>query len=290
MFDAAPVSAAKPILVSVYARWLPALLGLLLLFGWSCIGLWFLEWQQDSYAHGPVVAAVVVYLAVQAAKKPLTSDGVPVLGTPIALLGSCLYVVGRSQQLGYLHVPGLLVIAVGVLLSVGGLPALRAFSYPLWLTALMVPIPTPILEVVTGPMRYMTSIASENFLDWIGYSVARDGNTIFVGQYRLLVSEACSGLNSAYSLLAVVVVYLGLSGPRSTKRSIFLALSTLPIALGANVLRVLLLAVITYHYGEAAGQGYLHGTTGYAMYAFGIASVLLLEGSLPRSTRHKTRA
>lgn len=260
--------------------------GLLLLLSWSCIALWGNEWQMEAYAHGPVVAVVVVYLWWRATQSDHEGTawrgGQPPAAAVALTVGAVAYVLGRSQQIGYLHVPGLWLMAVGNLLWLGGWQAIRQFGVPLVLLALMTPVPTPILEIVTGPMRHWTTVAANQFLEWAGYPVAREGNTLFVGQYRLLVSEACSGLNSAFSLLTVVVVYLGLSAGRGWARSVVLAVVALPVSLVANVARVVMLAAITFHFGEAAGQGYLHGTTGYVMYVVGIVSVLALEAGWMR--------
>ncbi|MGH6612326.1 MAG: archaeosortase/exosortase family protein, partial [Burkholderiaceae bacterium] len=94
-----------------------------------------------------------------------------------------------------------------------------------------------------------------------------------IGQYQLLVADACSGLNSIFSLSAMGLLYLYLMRHRSMLRDTLLVLSIVPIAIFANLLRVLFLVLLTFHFGDGAGQGFLHGFAG--MFLFAVALLML---------------
>jgi exosortase/archaeosortase family protein len=100
---------------------------------------------------------------------------------------------------------------------------------------------------------------------------------ITVGQYELLVADACSGLNSMFSLAALGALFIHIMGRASRLHTILLVLSIVPIAFVANIVRVISLVLITYHFGDAAGQGFLHGAAGIALMIGALAMLILLH-------------
>jgi exosortase len=111
-------------------------------------------------------------------------------------------------------------------------------------------------------------------LDIAGYPVARTGVIMMVGQYQLLVADACAGLTSMFTLEAIGLVYMGIRRYTSVGRNVTLGLLLVPIAFFANVVRVLVLVLVTYYLGDEAGQGFAHGVAGILL--FMVATVLML--------------
>ena len=103
--------------------------------------------------------------------------------------------------------------------------------------------------------------------------MARTGVILQVGPYQLLVADACAGLNTLLTLEALGLLYLNLVRHESAARNITLAMLIVPISFAANVIRVIALALITYHFGDAAGQGFLHGFAGMVLF---LAALLLI--------------
>jgi exosortase len=132
------------------------------------------------------------------------------------------------------------------------------------------------------------SAAAEQLLFMLGYPVARSGVVLQLGPYQLLVAEACAGLRSLFALEAMGLLYLNLMHHRSLTRNLILAALIAPIAIAANVIRVVALALITYYFGDAAGQGFLHEFSGLLLYC---VALLLIVGadSLFRLLRHPPR-
>ena len=96
---------------------------------------------------------------------------------------------------------------------------------------------------------------------------------VYGNPYQLLVADACSGMHSLYSLTALGLLYLYLMKHASLVRNAILAACIIPIAIGANIVRVIFLVLVTYHLGDEAGQGFLHGFAGMVLC---IAALLLL--------------
>ena len=175
---------------------------------------------------------------------------------------------------------------VGVVLVLGGYKALRALWFPIFFLSFLVPLPGFFVDAITGSLKNYVSRLAEIALYTIGYPIARNGVVLTIGPYQLLVADACSGLHSIYSLGAVGVLYVYLMKHPSWLRNAILIASMLPIAFIANVLRVLVLVLVTYDLGDEAGQGFLHGLAG--MILFVIALVLfvvsLFAGFLRRNS------
>jgi exosortase B len=139
----------------------------------------------------------------------------------------------------------------------------------------MVPLPGVIVDTVTLPMKMAVSYVAEVVLFWAGYPIGRNGVILQIGQYMLLVADACAGLHTLLTLEALGLLYLNLVRRDSAFRNITLAILIIPISFTANVIRVMALSLITYHFGDEAGQGFLHGFAGMVLF---LSALLLIIG------------
>jgi len=96
------------------------------------------------------------------------------------------------------------------------------------------------------------------------------------------VADACSGLHSMFSLSGLGVLYMYIVFRRSRVHNAIMLASILPIAFAANIVRVMVLVLITYHLGDAAGQGFLHGAAGIVLILIALGFLLLLDAALAR--------
>ena len=87
-----------------------------------------------------------------------------------------------------------------------------------------------------------------------------------MGQYQLLVADACAGLHTLFALEALGLLYLNVFKHQSLARNVTLAVLIVPISFSANVVRVITLCLVTYHLGDEAGQGFLHGFSGIVLF------------------------
>ena len=111
----------------------------------------------------------------------------------------------------------------------------------------------------------------------MGYPVARAGVVLSVGPYQLLVADACSGLNSMFTLEALGLLYMNLMNYTNGVRNTVLALLIIPISFAANIVRVMILVLVTYHFGDEAGQGFIHGFAGMVLFMVGLALMLVTD-------------
>jgi exosortase B len=234
-------------------------------------------WQEEAYAHGPLVAGIVAWLFVRQSRPSSARPGVPtqLSGWVCLLAGLSAYVIGRSVGIAFIETSALIPIAAGLLLITAGVQALRSYWFALLFLFFLVPLPDFVLEAVTGTLKWRISWATELLLHAAGYPIARSGVMLSIGQYQLLIADACSGLNSLFSLGAMGLLYLYLQGYRSVARQAILLAAIVPIAIAANLLRVVVLVLLTYHFGDEAGQGFMHGAAGLFLFA---VSLLILFG------------
>lgn len=276
--------------------WLPILIGLVALYSPTFWSLGKTVWQDEEQAHGPIILAVSAWLLWQlrtrlVMQRPSSGEA---LGWLALSVGLAIYVLGRSQDLVQLDVGSIIPIALGALLVLGGRDALRLAWFPVFFLAFMVPVPGLLIDAATGPLKQAVSASAESILYLVGYPIARSGVMLTIGQYQLLVADACSGLNSMFSLSALGVLYLYLMRSEGTLRNGILLACILPIAFVANIVRVIILVLVTYHFGDEAGQGFIHGVAGMVLFVvallllFSVDSMLRIAGRL-FSGAHRSR-
>ena len=145
---------------------------------------------------------------------------------------------------------------------------------PLVLILFITPLPLGLVAALTAPLKSAVSAVAAWILSFAGLPVARTGVILMVGQYQLLVADACAGLTSIFTLEAIGLVYMGLRRSPSRQHDIALGVLLVPIAFLANVIRVLVLVLVTYYLGDEAGQGFVHSAAGFLL--FMVATVLMM--------------
>jgi exosortase B len=251
-------------------------LGFVALYGGTYAELTRTTWNSQELNYGPLILAVSLWLFYRE-RQPLTELAPrPALRTGYALLafGLLLYAVGVSQSILLFEVGSQIAVIAAVLLVYKGWPAIRLLWVPLLLMVFLVPLPDLVVALVTGPLKIAVSAVATHLLHAAGYPVARSGVVMTVGQYQLLVADACAGLSSILTLEAVGIVYMKLVGHVSVLRNSILALLLVPVAFVANVVRVIILVLVTYYLGDAAGQGFVHSLAGLVLIA--VATVLMI--------------
>jgi len=265
-------------------EWLPVLAGLLILFVPTFYDLARTLWQKDDFAHGPIILAVILWLIWdkrQILLAPATHSA-RASGLSLLVFGLLVYVVGRAHGVALLEVGSLAPILAGVLLAMRGWPGLRAYWFMILFVAYVVPLPGFFVDAVTLPLKHNVSVIADKILYAAGYPIAQDGVILIVGPYHLLVADACSGLNSMFSLTALGLLYLYLMQRKSLLHIALIVASLLPIAFVANIVRVITLVLVTYHFGDAAGQGFVHSFSGLVLFVIALIIIIVLDASLAR--------
>jgi len=250
-------------------------------------------WRTDEQAHGPMILAIGLWLLYRAWPKTLkvsgwyTAEQVPspsiaglATGGLILLSGLLLYVVGRSQSIPFMELGSMVWVLAGTYTLLLGPRALRAVWFPLLFMCFMVPMPGLVVAAITMPMKIAVSYVAEAVLFALNYPIARSGVLLQIGPYQLMVADACAGLQTLFTLEAMGLLYLNLLRHESLVRNVFLAIAIIPIAFTANVIRVMVLTLVTYYWGDAAGQGFLHGFAGMVLFMSALLLIMALDSML----------
>jgi exosortase B len=274
---------------SAALAWWPVILGLLAMYVPMYIGLAYGIWNEEAYEHGPIVAAVAAWLVWDRRKQlaALPPQPAPLAGSAALAAGLLLYVVGRSQALPLFEVTSQIPVFAGLILMFYGWRGVRVLWFALLFLGFMIPLPGFVLYAITGALKQHVSALAESVLHYAGYPIARSGVVIQIGQYQMLVADACSGLNSMYSLSAMGLLYLYLMRRAGAWCNVFLLAAVIPVAFLANVLRVIILILVTYHLGDAAGQGFLHGAAGMVLFVLALGLLFAIDAALGLWYRRK---
>lgn len=237
-------------------------------------------WRRDENSHiifimGIIIATASVRLQIGGFTKPSKFE--TAAGAAILTLGLCAYLLGRAGEADIILSASQIFVAVGGGLVLIGAAGLRRLWFPLCLMAYLIIWPGWAIDSVTAPLKRLVSLLVSDGLYAAGMPVAHEGAVISAGSYELLVADACAGLNSLFALTAVGAVYLYAVKRRSWKTNLAVALSLVPLAIIANIVRVAILVLITYYLGYDAGQSFLHEGAGLVMFAAALAGVFLVD-------------
>jgi exosortase len=266
-------------------------LGLVALLGSTSWRFALNLWQLPEFDHGPMLLAGALWLLWDKRTDFVRGQAPQSAIWPGLLLvaGVLTYLLGVRLKAGYLEFGALAPVTAGALALVGGWCLVRQCAFALLILLLAAPMPAPLIFAATSGLKEWVSIAAEFLLHLAGYPVARDGVTLRMGQYNLLLADACSGMNSLISLTALGLLYIYLTGRRALWHTGLLVASILPVAVATNIVRVLLLMLITYYYGDEAGRGFLHDFAGFLMFLVALLIFAVFDILLGRTARRRNK-
>jgi exosortase len=154
---------------------------------------------------------------------------------------------------------------------------MRAIWFPLVYLAFTLPPPDTVVAAVTQPIKIAISSWAVSLLHMLGYPVASSGVTIQIGQYQLLVAAACAGLNSIVTLTALCLFYVYLRHRSNMIAFVVVSLAAIPVAIISNFVRVLALVLITYYFGDAVAQGFVHDFAGLLMFSVALLTIFGID-------------
>ena len=240
------------------------------------------QWaKDDNYSHGFLVPIIAGYFLWQRwpdiKEKIVKPDSMGLALVGLALLQLVVAWLGTEY---FTMRSSLIVLLAGLVLYLFGREVLKALALPIGYLIFMVPIPYIIFDTLAFPLKLFITKSSVIILQMMGVVVMREGNIIMLPTTTLEVADACSGIRSLMSLLALAAAYAFMLQTSTLKR-IILILSAVPIAIITNAMRVIVTGILAQWWGAQAAEGFFHEFAGLAVFA--LAMVLLVaEGALLR--------
>jgi exosortase len=244
-------------------------------------------WSRDIGAHGPIVLATGLWLVWRQLPSMVETARQGNLAlTTIGVLASLpIYVFGRAYDIISMEAAGLYGFALSLMHDRFGVRTLARNWFPLLYLALLLPLPGWVIDQFTAPLKLLVSVLSFGIVEPMGIPIVRQGVTMTAGPYQLLVEDACSGMNSLIGLIAITLFYIYLLRNAGWRYSLFLLCLIIPVAIVANVLRIVILILLTYHFGDAVGQGFLHVTAGLFLFAVALVLMFAIDNVASRFLR-----
>jgi exosortase len=279
-----PVRVARPVLLA----------GLVLVVSFVVLYydvIWWLvdDWEPEGdYSHGYFVVLLALYFAWERRDQIAATPASPDARALAPLIGSMLLLLAGSVAAEtFVMRVSLIATIASVTWFLGGWRRLRILQFPIAFLLLMIPIPDIIFNRIAFPLQLVASSLGETALAASGVPVLREGNLIVLPNLTLEVAEACSGIRSLVALFTLAVVYGYMSESDWRVRAGLIA-STIPIAIAVNGLRVAATGLAANHYGAEVAEGFIHSTSGWAMFlvagAAMVAVHVLLRACLSWST------
>jgi exosortase len=263
------------------AHW-PLLLGIGALAIPTLVSLARQHWSTESGGHGPIILATGLWLLWRE-RRAMAAEAAPRafgLAWLLALPLLILYLFGRTFNV--LSVESASLYALLVLLAVihWGPALVRRLWFPFFYLAFLISPPGSLLAEFTQPLKIWISGMAADTLYALGYPVGQSGVTIQVAQYELIVEQACAGLNSLISLVAIGLFYVHLNRGAGLLHSALLVAAIVPIAVLANFLRVVGLVLLTYYWGDGVAQGFSHDLASVTTFVLAVAGMFGVDAGI----------
>ena len=229
---------------------------------------------QEEYSHGFLIPFITVWLLWTRREALLANVDEPSwTGVVLILLALAMTIIGDLSAVFLLSQVGFVVALLGVVLAIGGLPLLRIAFVPIAFLLFAIPLPYLVDARLTLRLQLISSELGVLFNMVLGIPVYLDGNIIDMGSYKLQVVEACSGLRYLYPLLSLsfLAAYL-FHAPIWQRVVVFL--SSIPIAIAMNGLRIGLVGILVSGWGNQMAEGMLHLFEGWVIFL--ACSILLV--------------
>ena len=253
------------------------------------------RWESIDYTHAYFILPISLYLTWRSIRHSRES-GNPVIPAPafagvnlsprkrgagiqsllLILLGLFMFIFGWKLDYLFITTLSLIPLLYGIIIYLYGTKIAGALSFPILYLLLMVPPPLGVLDAITIPMRHGVSVAATGVLKLLHYPIHREGLMMYLGGHEIFMGAPCSGFRSLITMFSLGVVYVYVIKGALWKKLILVA-AIIPLALLGNLIRVIILCLLTFHAGEKVAQGFFHYFSGGVIFVIMIVGLLILE-------------
>lgn len=253
--------------------------------------LYNLRWDKVDYTHAYFILPISLWLTFRKRSelKELSSDAdgeKSFMSLPLISIGVIMLIFGWRQDYLFISTSSLVPLLFGITGYLYGKKTAKALSFPILYLLLLIPPPFGILDAITLPMRHGASAATEWILQSFNYPITRNGLLLTIGYNDIFMGAPCSGFRSLITMFSLVLVYVYIS-KGSLWKKLILTSFIVPSALLGNLIRVITLCLITFYFGEEAGQGFFHNFSGIVIFIITISGLLAIESVIDFSIKRK---
>lgn len=267
-----------------YIQHLPAILPWALLIALFAPVFYLLQherWEMVDYGHAPFILPISLFIAwtkrkylVEIAQRSQDKFYIP--GFLLLAFSAFLFTFGWRWDYLLIQVISLIPLLIGMLSFFYGPAIIRPLAFPIAYIFLLVPPPIGILDSITVPMRQFASMAAEIVLRTFHYPVTRQGLLLHLGGHEIFLGAPCSGFRSLITMFSLGLVYVYFN-KGDFRKNFVLILAIVPLAIFGNVVRVLIISLLTFYFGSEVGQGFLHETSGVVVFLIMLSGLMIIE-------------
>ena len=243
--------------------------------------LYSMRWDVVDYTHAYFIFPIFLWLTwrKRSAIKETINNNIKTGTFPsfiLFVIGVLTFLFGWRQDYIFIQTISMIPVLFGLTGYLYGFKVSKILTFPILYLLLLVPPPFAILDSITLPMRYMIAAATESVLSWLNYPITRVGLEMNIGYSTILMGEPCSGFRSLITMISLVLVYVYIIKGTIIKK-LALTAFIIPFALLGNLIRVIALCLITFYFGEEAGQGFFHNFSGIVIFIITLSGLMGVE-------------
>ena len=272
--------------------WLPyaSIALLLVLLYYRVVVKLVYDWSTlPDYSHGFLVPFFAAFL-IWDKRKVLQATPIRQswFGIPLIVFSICVLILGVYGVELFTSRMSFIFLMTGLIWTFFGSQMVRALRFPLLVLVLAIPFPAIIFNQITFPLQLLASRIASEILPLLGVPTLHEGNVIELPVMKLEVAEACSGIRSLMSLFTLAVFY-GYFLERTTGRRVFLAIASIPIAVTANVARIVGTGLCVQYWDPDKALGFFHEFSGWVMFVISLACLYLVHRAMQLISPVKAR-
>jgi len=246
------------------------------------------DWStDDNFSHGFLVPLIAGYMIWhyrnQLINLPIRSS---FWGYIFLIVGMFLYISGNMGSVLFIQRVSIIITLMGLTVVLFGDQVFKKTLVPLAYLVMMIPIPAIIWNKIAFPLQLFAARLSADFITLIGITVLREGNILHLANTTLEVVDACSGLRSLMTMMALSAAFAYISSLKNSAKWI-LFFSAFPIAILVNIIRLTVTAVMARYIGPEAAQGFLHDISGFVIFFLALVLLYATHSLLHRVTVFK---
>ena len=233
--------------------------------------------KDTYYSHGFLVPFISAFIIWQKKKelskliiKPVNS------GWLLFVLGLLIHALSTSFRISFSSGFSLIIVLIGLILIALGKDFLKKLIFPICFLISMIPLPLALIASLSFRLKIFAAQVSTKIINMIGIPAIREGSIIRTMHSTLMVEDPCSGIRSLVALIslgALAAYFSNLSKPRKT----ILFISSIPIAVATNIIRITALGLVGEIYGEKYATGIFHDTMGILVFVFAFLGLMLVQ-------------
>ena len=236
-------------------------------------------WNDANYSHGFLIPLMSAYFVWERREQLGRLTARPsLLGLALLVVGVGLFLLGNVAADLFTMRVSLLMILASLILYLLGREQLKTLAFPILYLLFMIPLPAIVFNAVAFPLQLFAARTATASLQLLDVPVLREGNLITLANTILDVAEACSGIRSLITLLALAATYAYFTQKGFWRRGL-LFVSAIPIAIVANAGRVTGTGVLAHFFGDKAALGFFHTFSGWLVFVTAFI-LLFVEGLL----------